>query len=170
MAWCWAVLGVGPLESQTSLEISRNIAKFADRVSRIWRHWIRHRESGQGLIRSSPPEEWYNGRVRTSSAYLGKCGWASCIIDLTSISNKPLDSAMVAPRGGPTGPPEPRSADWDAMLSSVKATTAALASTMDDAQQLLAEDALLFDRENDREWNGRPLARPEAKVCSSALA
>lgn len=77
---------------------------------------------------------------------------------------------MVAPRGGPTGPPEPRCADWDAMLSSVKATTAALASTMEDAQQLLAEDALLVDRENERDWNGRPMARPDAKVRLSALA
>lgn len=56
------------------------------------------------------------------------------------------------------------------MLSSVKATTAALASTMEDAQQLLAEDALLVDRENERDWNGRPMARPDAKVRLSALA
>lgn len=77
---------------------------------------------------------------------------------------------MLGPREDRGGLPEQRQADWDAMLNNVKAMTATLAGTVEDAQQLLAEDAALFDQENEREWNGKPVVRQGVKVRLSALS
>lgn len=73
---------------------------------------------------------------------------------------------MVGPRESAGGLPGPQPADWNGMLGSVKAMTAVLTSTMEDAQQLLLEDAALVDQENEREWNGKPLLRPGVKARS----
>jgi len=71
---------------------------------------------------------------------------------------------MVGPRESAGGLPEPQPADWSGMLGSVKAMTAVLTSTIEDAQQLLLEDAALVDQENEREWNAKPLLRPGVKA------